>query len=220
MKKLLIITGVLLALACYYFFLAEHLTFAALKSYQRTLQAFVNDHYILTVLAYISSYAAAVVLSLPVATLFTILGGSLFGVIWGAFYAVIGATIGATGAFLAVRYLFGSYLQRRYREHLEILNRELDVRGAFYLLSLRFFAVIPFFVLNILAGLTAISLRTFIVTTALGIIPAALVFAYAGQSLASLESPKDILSTKVIVAFILLGLLALVPVLFRKREKA
>ncbi len=218
MKKLLILTVVILALVCYYFFLAEHLTFAAIKSYQHTLQAYVNEHYVLSVLLYIASYAAVAALSLPVAALFTLLGGSLFGAIWGTLYAVVGATTGATLAFLGVRYVFGESLQERYKEQLTTLNNELEAKGMFYMLGLRLFAVIPFFVLNILAGLTNISLRTFVLTTLVGILPGAFVYAYAGQSLATLESPRDILSTNIIIAFILLGLLALVPVLFRRRE--
>ncbi len=219
MKKRIILAVVVLALMCYYFFLSEYLTFATLKSYQHTLQAYVDEHYVLSVLLYILSYTLVVALSLPVAALFTLLGGSLFGVLWGALYAVIGATTGATLLFLMVRYVVGEQLQQRYKERLIRFNKELEVKGQYYLLSLRFFAVIPFFILNILAGLTNITVRTFIVTTLVGILPGAFVYAYAGQSLATLESARDILSTNIIIAFVLLGLLALVPVLMRKKDQ-
>ncbi len=218
MKKLGVLAIVVLAVGCYYLFLADYVTFTALKSYQHTLHAYVKEHYVLSVFLYIISYTVVAALSLPVAVLFTLLGGSLFGALWGTLYAVVGATAGATIAFLMVRYVVGELVQERYKERLLAFNKELEVKGIFYLLSLRFFAVIPFFVINIVAGLTNISLRTFVLTTLVGILPGAFVYAYAGQTLALLESPKDILSVNIIIAFVLLGLLALVPVLIRKKE--
>ena len=216
MKKSLILLAVIALLLGYYFFLAEHLTFAAIKAHQQQLQAFVASHYVLAIAAYVLSYTLVAALSLPIAALFTLLGGALFGVALGTLYAVIGATSGATLSFLGVRYLFGEQLQQRYEKQLAHFNKELEQQGIFYLLSLRLFAVIPFFLINILAGLTNVSVRTFVLTTLVGIIPGAFVYAYAGQRLASLESMKDIVSPQVIIAFVLLGLLALVPVLIRK----
>ena len=128
MEKYVILAIVVLALVCYYFSLSEYLTFASIKSYQHALQVYVNEHYVLSVLLYILSYTLVVALSLPVAALFTLLGGSLFGALWGALYAVIGASTGATLSFLMVRYLFGEQLQQRYKERLIKLNKELEVK--------------------------------------------------------------------------------------------
>lgn len=220
MKRVVVAVIMLAFFTFYYFYLTEYITFAALKAYQHTLQSYVDTYYLRSVVLYILSYALTVALSLPVAVLLTLLGGSLFGALWGTVYAVTGATMGATLAFLLVRYVAGESLQERYRERLLTFNAELEKRGIYYLLSLRLFAIIPFFVLNIVAGLTNISLATFIGTTFVGILPGTFVFAYAGQRLGSLTSPGDILSGQVLMAFALLGILALVPVVLRKRERA
>lgn len=209
-----------IVLLSYYLFFSQYLSFEMLKASSDRLQAFVTAHYSLSVAIFILGYILGTALSLPVAATFTLAGGFLFGVIQGSLFSVIGATTGATLAFLAVRYLVAKSFQKRFAKELVVLNKELENRGAYYLVSLRFFAVIPFFLLNILAGLSTVSLKTFIVTTLLGILPGSLVFAYAGQSLGTLESPGDILSPKILLAFGLLGLLALLPLLFQRIQKS
>ena len=217
-KNTVIFVGAVLAMVgLYYLFLSHYLTIDNLKYYRHTLLDGVQKHYSFSVFLYIGAYALGIAFCLPVASLFTLTGGFLFGVILGSLYALIGATIGATLAFLLVRYIIGDWFQERFEKRLTFVNRELEKRGAFYLIALRFFAIIPFFVLNIVAGLTKIPLSTFIVTTALGIIPGCIVFAYAGKNLGRIESMQDIVSPSVLTAFGLLALLALVPLLFRKR---
>ncbi len=217
-KNTVIFVGAVLAMVgLYYLFLSHYLTIDNLKYYRHTLLDGVQKHYSFSVFLYIGAYALGIAFCLPVASLFTLTGGFLFGVIFGSLYALIGATIGATLAFLLVRYIIGDWFQERFEKRLTFVNRELEKRGAFYLIALRFFAIIPFFVLNIVAGLTKIPLSTFIVTTALGIIPGCIVFAYAGKNLGRIESMQDIVSPSVLTAFGLLALLALVPLLFRKR---
>jgi len=214
-RTIFAIAVVLIALVAYYF-ASEYLTFDALKASTGKLQEYVAQNYVQAALGYIALYVVAVMFSLPIAALLTLAGGFMFGAFYGGLFAVIGATLGAALCFLGVRYLVGAYVQKRYEKHLAQLNAELDKRGAYYLLSLRFFAVIPFFVINLVSGLSRIPLSTFIITTVLGIIPGAFVYAYAGQNLATLESPSDILSFKVLVSFALLGVLALLPILFQK----
>lgn len=214
-RTILAITAVLIVLGAY-FFASEYLTFDALKASAGKLQESVARNYSQAALGYIALYTLAVMFSLPIASLLTLAGGFMFGAFYGGLFAVIGATLGATLCFLGVRYLVGDFVQKRYEKQLTQINTELDKRGAYYLLSLRFFAVIPFFVINLVSGLSRISLSTFIITTALGIVPGAFVYAYAGQNLAALESPSDILSFNVLVSFALLGVLALLPILLQK----
>ena len=220
MKKFSILVALLGAFLYYYFFLSEYASFSSIQNYQHTLQVYVHGQYVRSVLLYMVSYIVVVAVSLPVAVLFTLLGGSLFGALWGTLYAVVSATTGATLSFLMVRYLLGQHVQKRYEKNLTLLNKEFKQRGLYYLLSLRLFPVIPFFVLTILIALTNVPLCTFVLTTLVGILPGTFVYTYAGQCLATLESPKDILSPPLLVAFILLGLLALIPVLFQRRRYA
>jgi uncharacterized membrane protein YdjX (TVP38/TMEM64 family) len=143
----------------------------------------------------------------------------LFGTFLGAVYANIGATLGAIGAFLLVRYSFGAALQRKYAQQLVRFNKAMHEEGMSYLLSVHFIAVIPFFLVNILAGLTQVPLWTFIWTTSVGIFPGSLVYAFAGQQLNTIENVRDIFSLKLLLAFLLLAMLAALPILIKKYKK-
>lgn len=218
-KSIFLIILCALLVSSYYFFKGPSVSFVTLKLYKGALQRAVSEKYFLCVITYIGLYSGGVTLSLPIATLFTLAGGFLFGTVAGALYAVLSATLGGTLSFLLVRFGIGSWIQERYHNELRTLNEELTERGFFYLLALRLFVVIPFFALNLLAGLTKISLLQFILATVIGILPGSFVFAYAGKNLATLEKPSDVLSPQILGAFVVLGLFALVPLLFQKKMK-
>lgn len=190
-----------------------------LKDSAQQLSIFVKNNYSLSVVLYLCTYIVCSTFALPFSVLLTLMAGYLFGVWYGTLYAVLGATIGATLCFLMVRYVFRASVLTYYEKQIRPIQKELEARGIYYLLSVRLFALIPFGFINVVAGLLPVSLRTFVITTMFGIIPAASVFAYAGQSLATLESPRDILSAKVVGACMLLGLLALVPVFYQKYRR-
>ncbi len=198
----------------------RYLTFQQLQENKAGLERFVHAHYGVSVLGFILSYIIVTGLSLPGAAVMTLAGGFLFGMA-GVLFVNVGATAGACLAFLASRYLIGEWVQKKYGGKLENFNRELIKNGHLYLLGLRLIPAIPFFLINIFSGLTAIRLRTFFWTTAVGIIPGSLVYVYAGTQLASVRSLGDVLSTGMIIAFVLLGLLALLPaaVKYLKRGK-
>ena len=191
----------------------RHLTFENLKGNKDYLQQIVTRYYALSAVIFILLYIIVTGLSVPGATILTLSGGFLFGAIFGTIYVNIGATTGATLAFLFSRYLIGDWVQKRHMEKLARFNKELEVNGYGYLLTLRFIPLFPFFLINIFAGLTKISLKTFIWTTSVGILPGSFVYAFAGSQLTHIESPKDILSGKIILAFVLLGIFAILPVI-------
>jgi uncharacterized membrane protein YdjX (TVP38/TMEM64 family) len=195
---------------------AEYLTFENLKRSSLILHEPANEHYLLAVLLYMVLYAVSVAFSIPGAAVLTLAGGFLFGTISGALYVNVGATTGAVIAFLSARYLTGNWIQKRYGPQLKRFNEELSKNGHLYLLTLRFIPVFPFFIINILAGLTNIPLKTFLWTTSLGIIPASLVYAFAGTQLNTIKVAGDIFSWRVITALFLLSLLSLLPVIINK----
>ena len=137
----------------------------------------------------------------------------------GALYVNVAATTGATLAFLFARYIAGQSLQAKYGDRLARFNEELESNGWSYLLTLRFIPIFPFFLINLFAGLTNIRLRTFVWTTSVGIFPGSLIYAYAGQQLGTISAVKDIFSTKVLLAFLLLATLAVFPVIYKKIRK-
>jgi len=149
----------------------------------------------------------------PGALVLSITGGFLFGVIPGVIYLNIGGTLGAALAFLSSRYWVGQWIQQRYSSVLKTFNEEVAKHGHYYLISLRIVPVLPFFLVNYLAGLTKISLRKFVGTTSVGMLPGSFVYTLAGQQLETVNAPEDILSVRLIIAFSLLALFALLPVM-------
>ena len=193
--------------------LDRYLTFENLQENKFRLQQMVEGNYVLSVGGYIVTYIVVVAFSIPGAAILTLTGGFLFGVLWGAIYVNAGATTGATLAFLFCRYVAGEWVQNKYQDKLKTFNKELSKNGYRYLLALRFIPVFPFFLINIFAGLTKIPLRTFIWTTSIGIFPGSLVYAFTGKQLGDIQSVEDIFSARIAVAFSLLALLVLFPVI-------
>lgn len=199
--------------------LGSVLTFENLKQHREALVAIVRDNYALSVATYIVVYILTAALSIPGALILTLTGGFLFGTLASTVYADIGATTGAALAFLSARYLLGNRLQEKYQLQLRKFNEEIRRNGVNYLLTLRLIPVFPFFLINFLSGLTNIPVKTFIWTTAIGIIPATAVFAFTGQRIGSINSPSELLSTKILAAFVVLALFTLVLVIWRRAQK-
>ncbi len=220
-KKRLLIVCIILGIIITLRFvgIGEYINLQQIKHHKEYLQYIVEYNYNFAVFAYIILYSVAVTLALPVAAVLTVAGGFFFGTLLGALYSNIGATIGATLLFLMVRYLIGNMLQKKYSPQLKRFNDAMQENGIYYLLTVHLIAVIPFFLINILAGLTNISLWTFVWTTSVGIFPGSLVFAFAGTQFAEIESIRDVFSFNIILAFILLALLALLPVIIKRIRK-
>lgn len=196
--------------------LGRYLTLASLKANKDALQAYTASHYALSVIVFVAAYCVQTALSLPGAVMFTLTGGFLFGTALGTVYVNLGATSGAVLAFLVARYLFRDAVERRFGPKLEAIHRGFDRNAFNYLLTLRLIPLFPFFLVNLASGLTRIRLSTYTAATAVGIIPASIVYANAGSQLGNIDSLNDIASPGVLGAFALLGLLALVPVAYHR----
>lgn len=202
--------------AFYFFDLMAYVSLDVLKANRDKLFTFTEEHYVLAVALFIVTYVAQTAFSLPGATLMTLTGGFLFGSVWAALYVNIGATTGATLAFLAARYLFRGWVERRFGDRLAVFQ-EGFTRNAFnYLLTLRLIPLFPFFLVNLLSGLTRVRVGTYVAATALGIIPGSLAYTFAGRQLGTIDSLAELASPRLLLAFTLLGLLFLMPVVYRK----
>jgi uncharacterized membrane protein YdjX (TVP38/TMEM64 family) len=199
--------------------LGDYLTFDNVKKNREAFRMFAEENYLFSVLLYIAAYVLVVALSIPGAVVLTLVGGFLFGTLWTVLYVNAGATVGAAFAFLIARYLIGDRIQHKYEHQLARFNEEIAKNGVRYLLTLRLIPVFPFFLINFLSGLTSIPLSTFIWTTSLGILPGTAVYAYAGRQLGAITTVSEILSTKVLVVFLLLGLFAIFPILLNYGKK-
>ena len=214
---LLLLAGIVVALR--FTGIGAILTFENLQQHRDELAAVVRDRYALSVAVYILAYVAVVAFSIPGATVMTLAGGLVFGTLPTVLFVNVAATAGAVLAFLSARYLLGASLQERYREQLATFNAEIERNGSRYLLTLRLLPVFPFFLVNFLSGLTRVPLATFAWTTSLGIIPGSLVYAFAGRQLETVHSLGDILSARLLLAFGLLALFTLVPVIRDRLRK-
>lgn len=199
-----------------YFDLGRHLSLESLKANRDSLLTFTETHYVASVAIFILAYCLLVAASLPGAVFFTLAGGLLFGSVWGTLYVNLGATSGATVAFLAARYLFRDWVEGKFGGWLGPFQEGFSRNAFSYLITIRLIPIAPFFIVNALSGLTKVSLRTYVAATALGIIPGSFVYAYAGRQLGTINSLKEIASPNVLMAFTLLGLLALTPTAYQK----
>lgn len=199
------------AISAFFYFDGQHfLTLEMLKSQQIQIAAFRDQHRIWAFAAYGLIYIAVTALSLPGAAIMTLAGGALFGLLWGTVLVSFASTIGATLAFLAARFLFRDTIQARFGEHLKAIDEGIDRDGAYYLFTLRLVPLFPFFVINLLMGLTTLKTRTFCWVSQLGMLAGTLVYVNAGTQLGKLESLSGILSPALIGSFVLLGVFPLI----------
>ncbi len=154
-------------------------------------------------------YITTSALSLPFATLLTLLSGYIFGLTFGTFIVSLCSTVGASIAFLTSKFLFYDYIQKRYKKQLVTINNEFIKEGIFYIFALRLVPVFPFFVVNIVTSLLPVKLSTFFWISLLGMFPATLVYVNAGDELSKINSFSDIFSFQVLISFSLIGILPL-----------
>lgn len=215
--KLLLGLSVGLGIAAFFYFdLGRYLSLDGLKSNRDHLLAFTEANYSTAVAIFIIGYCIVVGLSLPGGAIMTLAGGFLFGSVLGTLYVNVGATAGATLAFLVARYLLRDWVEQKFGNRLGAIQEGFAKNAFSYLMTLRLIPLFPFFLVNMVSGLTRVRVGTYMAATSLGIIPGSFVFAYAGRQLGTINSLKEIASPNVLIAFTLLGLLALVPILYKK----
>jgi uncharacterized membrane protein YdjX (TVP38/TMEM64 family) len=205
--------------AFYYLDLGRFFTLTSLKTNKDALLEYTNQHYTSSVILFIVIYCVQTAFSLPGAAILTLASGFFFGIWLGMVYANIGATSGATLAFLLTRYLFRDWVERKFYKRLQAVQLGFTENAFYYLLTLRLIPLFPFFLVNLACGLTRMPLSTYILATAIGIIPGSFVYANAGKQLGTIHEMNDLLSPGILGAFILLGLLAILPVVYKKFKK-
>ena len=217
----LIILVIAIAVA-YAFDLHHALSLESLKTQKENFQGITEAHPILAPLAFIGIYTLCVALSLPIATLLTLLGGFLFGLTTGTLLVVTGATIGATLVFLIAKTALGQTLREKAGPFYKKIEANMKDNAVGYLLFMRLVPLFPFVAVNVVPALFNVSLTVFVLTTFFGIIPGSAVYVYFGQQLGTIESLSDIISPSMLLAFLLLGIFALIPTLYKqlKNRKA
>lgn len=208
--RLLLLLLALAALIIFrHYHLGDYLTVAYLKESQARFREIYQAHRWATVGGYMLIYIVVTALSLPGAAVMTLAGGGLFG-FWTATVAIaLASTIGATLACGVSRFILRDWVARHFAEKMAAIDRGIEKEGAFYLFTLRLIPIFPFFVINLLMGLTKLRLTTYFWVSLLGMLPATMVFVNAGRELARINAPSDVLSPGLLLSFALLGLFPL-----------
>lgn len=223
-KKIALLATLALAVILFFAFdLDQWLSFQKLQESQAQFQAWFAESPWLVGGAFFATYIAVTALSLPGAAVMTLAAGALFGFVTGLILVSFASSIGATLAFLVARFLLHDTVQKRFGDRLSAINRGVEKEGALYLFTLRLVPVFPFFLINLLMGLTPIRTPTFYWVSQLGMLPGTAVYVLAGTQLGQVESPGDILSPGLIASFVLIGLFPLAAkrvTQFLERRKA
>jgi len=210
-KKLVLLLVLFGLVAAFFFFdLGQYFNLATLKTRQAEIAAFRDASPVLATAIYFVIYVVATALSLPGATLLTLAGGAVFGLWWGLLIVSFASTIGATLAFLIARFLLRDWVQARFGARLKAIDAGVQRDGAFYLFTLRLVPAFPFFLINLLMGLTAMKARTFFWVSQIGMLAGTIVYVNAGTQLGQLESLAGIVSPGLLASFALLGIFPLI----------
>lgn len=218
MKKniLFLTTLTVLILSFHFLGINNYISLSFIQGQKENFKIFYTQHPVLTPLLFSGLYIISTALSLPIATLLTLLGGFLFGLYLGTFLVTASATIGACILFLIARSTFGASLRQKASRLYTQIEKEMTKNGFNYLLFLRLVPVFPFVLVNIAPALFNMRLSTYIFATYIGIFPASAIYVNIGTQLGGVSSLSGLISPKVLLSFALLGLLALTPIIIKK----
>jgi len=216
-NKIILLVLIGAGVASFYFFdMQQYLSFESLKANQERLNVVYHENPIIFMSGFIGIYFLIVALSLPGATVLTLTAGAIFGSVLGTFLVNAGATLGATVAFLSARFIFRDWVENKFNDKLVFINNGISDNPISYLLFLRLVPLFPFFLVNLVLGVTQVRLSIYFLSTMIGIMPGSFVYANAGSNLARINTISDIASPEIFGAFILLGIFALIPAFYRR----
>jgi pyruvate/2-oxoglutarate dehydrogenase complex dihydrolipoamide dehydrogenase (E3) component/uncharacterized membrane protein YdjX (TVP38/TMEM64 family) len=218
----LLVVFLALVVAFFAFDLQRFFSIDYFKARHAAFEHVYRESPLLTVAVFFAIYVVVTGASLPGAALMTLVAGALFQLVWGTIIVSFASTIGATLAFLASRFLFRDWVQARFGDKLRAINAGVAREGAFYLFTLRLVPLFPFFVINLVMGLTPMRTRTFYWASQLGMLAGTIVYVNAGTRIAQIESLKGILSPGLLISFAVLGVFPLlakrIVAVFRARR--
>lgn len=206
MKKIALACTILLIGGVLFTLFGDYLTLTAMQQNLAQFQDWRDQQPILVTLVFFVLYVLMTALSIPGATLLTLAGGALFGLAWGLAIISFASTLGATLAFIGARFFLRDWVQKRFHQRLKAINQGVEKDGGFYLFTLRLVPVFPFFLINLLMGLTPIKTWTFYWVSQIGMLAGTAVYVNAGTQLAQIDSLGSIVSPSLLASFALLGI--------------
>jgi dihydrolipoamide dehydrogenase len=206
-KKIALLAVIAAAIFSFFYFdLNSYLTLQGMKSSLETFQTQIAQNPVVSVAVFFAIYVAVTALSLPGAAILTLAAGALFGLLQGLIIVSFASSVGATLAFLVARFILRDTVRNKFSEKLNKIDKGVEKQGAFYLFTLRLVPVFPFFLINLLMGLTAIKTWTFYWVSQVGMLAGTVVYVNAGTQLAQIDSLSGIVSPGLIFSFVLLGI--------------
>lgn len=209
-KKIIFLVLGLLIAAFFLFDIQQYLTLSSIKESLTSFEAWRSQNPLLVSLGFFAVYIVITALSLPGAAVMTLAAGALFGLWWGLLIVSFASTIGATLAFLVSRFLLQDWVQQRFGNRLQAINNGIEKEGGFYLFTLRLVPIFPFFIINLVMGLTPIKTWTFYWVSQIGMLAGTLVYVNAGTQIAQIDSLGSIMSFNLLASFALLGIFPLI----------
>jgi uncharacterized membrane protein YdjX (TVP38/TMEM64 family) len=209
-QKIALVLALSALVAAFFLFdLGQYLSLEYIKDSQQRFQTVYAEKTATVIAVYMAVYILVTSLSLPGAAIMTLAGGALFGLLVGTVVVSFASTIGATLACFVSRFVLQDWVQRRFGQRLVAINQGVEREGSFYLFTLRLVPIFPFWMINLVMGLTRMKLRTFFWVSQVGMLPGTLVYVNAGRELGRIDSLGGILSPGLILSFVLLGIFPL-----------
>lgn len=212
-KSLIIIFFLSSIIAGFFFDIGQYLSFETIKEQHEKLILLIDSNFIFYFILFFFIYIIVTAFALPFAAIKTVLAGALFGLIPGVILTSFASSIGSTLCFLMSRFVLRDFVQNKYSKYLDKINRGIKEDGVYYLFFLRLSPIFPFFIINLVFGLTKMKAMTFYTISQIGMLIGTVVFVNAGVQLSKISSMSDILSFNLILSFILIGL---VPLIIKK----
>ena len=206
----------LLGLAVYYL---EIPSLNDILHHKQVISAFIASHYAFNVALFFVMCLVFINSPLPMAAGMKILSGYFFGFYIGAFYNIFATLVACLAGFLLSRYVFRTQFERLYYQRLEAIEHEIERNGLYYFLSLRIVLVVPYFLINIIAALSRLSLRDYLISTFLGVVPASLIYANGGQQLEHIRSASELFGWHMIGSLALMAIFSMLPAWFGRTSK-
>ena len=212
-KSFIIIFFSVSMMAGFFFDIGQYLSFETIKEQHEKLILLIESNFIFYFILFFFIYIIVTAFALPFAAIKTVLAGALFGLIPGVILTSFASSIGSTLCFLMSRFVLRDFVQNKYSKYLDKINKGIKEDGIYYLFFLRLSPIFPFFIINLVFGLTKMKTMTFYIISQIGMLIGTIVFVNAGVQLSKINDMSDILSFNLILSFILIGL---VPLIIKK----
>jgi len=212
-KSFIIIFFLVSMMVGFFFDIGQYLSFETIKEQHEKLILLIESNFIFYFILFFFIYIIVTAFALPFAAIKTVLAGALFGLIPGVILTSFASSIGSTLCFLMSRFVLRDFVQNKYSKYLDKINKGIKEDGIYYLFFLRLSPIFPFFIINLVFGLTKMKTMTFYIISQIGMLIGTVIFVNAGVQLSKINSMGDILSFNLILSFILIGL---VPLIIKK----